>query len=67
MPTFLESISELRRSIFALFYTTGAAEYPYSTFGSCFLIKLDCGVFAVTLKHVVQGASARDIFFVRPW
>ena len=55
-------LAPLRKAIYPICFDTGYEENPFNTFGTCFLIELECGVYAVTLKHVLKDMHVSDIF-----
>jgi hypothetical protein len=57
-----ELLVPLRRAIYPLCSDTGYEQAPVATFGTCFLVELKCGFFAVTLKHVVMDTHVSDLF-----
>lgn len=62
MTEFLELVKPLRKAIYPVCFETGNEDAPFSTFGTCFLVELECGIFAVTLKHVVDKTHVSDLF-----
>lgn len=58
-------VEPLRAAIKPVIFETGIESAPYTTVGTCFLVKLKCGIFAVTLKHVVREEKAKNILILR--
>ena len=57
-----ELLVPLRRAVYPLCFDTGNEYFPVNTFGTCFLVELKCGFFAVTLKHVIMDVHVSDLF-----